>query len=107
MNEAKVRRQHAHHRVALVIERDWSSNDISIGAEAALPQTMTDDRGALAARAIFSRKKVTAESGLHAEQCKEISGDAIAVQSFRLARAGQCQVIGVVGRDLGERLTLF
>src|SRR5262245_17027026 len=106
MNKTKIQRQHTDHGVALVIERNGTSDDLPISAEAALPQTMTDDRRRRSAGPIFLRKKI-ASLQFHTQQREELRGDAIRVQSFWLARARQCQVVGLIRGEPGERLTLL
>ena len=66
-DEPNPRGQHATHFKRLPVQRQRLADEIRVGAETPLPETVTDDDGARAAGLIFFRPEVTPQHWLHAE----------------------------------------
>src|SRR5215813_1744649 len=90
--EAEVGGRHSDHAIALVIELDRPSDDALIRLEAAPPETVAENGDAFAARAVLFGQKVATKQHRRAECREEARRDAVALQSLRLAHAGQRQI---------------
>ena len=82
--EREVGGQNADDGVGFPAQRDAFADDVGIGTEASLPQTVRKHHDIPAAGSVFSRGKRAAQGDLRAEQAKELVGD---VDSFELLGA--------------------
>ena len=73
---------HADHRVPVAVERERFPHQAGVGPEAALPQTIAHDHGALPAGVVFFRQEITTEGRLDAQERKEVGGGARALKLF-------------------------
>ena len=69
---AGLQRRFQRRLISAVVERDSLTDQVWIGVEAPLPQTVTDDRDARRARAIFVRREGAPNRRLYAERREEI-----------------------------------
>src|SRR5262249_42076142 len=90
--ELKSRRQDANHRKACAVERELAPNDLSIAAEAALPESVSDDRRRRTVRLFVFRREVPAELWYHTERGKKVRGDQSRQQPFGLTAAGKVKI---------------
>ena len=99
--ELEIRRQHAHHRIRLPVERQRAAEDAGVAAEAALPEPVGDYHDA-AAGAELLRKERPAVRGAGAERLEEAFRDERRVEHLRLSVAGEVERIGLDGRHALE-----
>ena len=59
--ELKIRRQHADHRVTVVVQRDLLSRNIPVRAEPFLPNPVAQNRYAVLSGPVLLRKKIAAQ----------------------------------------------
>ena len=87
--ERATPRQHADHRVRLVVEQDRPIHDTGIRAELADPERVAEDHDTMFAELILAGRERPPESGFDAEDAKVVGRDARAAQQHRLADARQ------------------
>jgi hypothetical protein len=95
-----MRRQNADDRVGRAGKRDRVAKNGGIRGEAATPQAGADHDYVGTANAVFSRQEGAAEHGRNAEDAEEVGGDALRVDDFGLAGAGEGHLLGG-GEDTG------
>ncbi len=93
IGELEPRWHHSDNGVRLRIEIDGAIENARVAAEAALPQTPAQYRGATGGAAIVRGGKATAQGGLHAKSGKEIPRDIGGIQALGQLSAG-CGKIG-------------
>ena len=59
--KTELRRQHADHRVADIVQRDAAPRDVAARAEPLLPRGVTENRDVILSGPVFFRKKVAAQ----------------------------------------------
>ena len=91
--EPEAGRQHADDLHALRVQLDRPPDDRRIAAVARLPEPMTDDRDARAARHVFLRLEVTPELRIDAEEREEMSGHRADLDDLRLRLAAEDQLL--------------
>ena len=87
--ERAALRQHADHRVRLVVEQDRPIHDTGIRSELADPERVAEDHDTVFTELILAGRERPSESRFDAEDAKVVCRDARAAQQHRLADARQ------------------
>ncbi len=87
--ERAALRQHADHRVRLVVEQDRPIHDTGIRSELAHPERVAEDHDTVFTELILAGRERPSESRFDAEDAKVVCRDARAAQQHRLADARQ------------------
>ncbi len=98
-------RHHAHDGVGEAVQHESSAQNLRIGAQPLLPESVADHQLVPLVRALTG-KKPALDRG-HAQQGKETCRHKVAVDRLRLVRAGQRRVPGAVGRHLAGDVIAF
>ena len=106
-SEAKCRRHHTNHGVALTAERDGLIKDFGIAAKTRLPQPMTKDHHVVASWLIFFYQEVAAQLWLSAEHRKKAFGDFQTDQPLRIPCANQVKTRAPKGNQSLEDCVLL
>src|SRR5581483_6431399 len=100
LGEVKARRQHADNFVALGVDRNPLTDDVGVGAEAPLPEAVTEDDETRPARQVFAFAEEATETRFDAEQREEACSDARRADAFGLALIRKERRAGVIAGHL-------
>jgi hypothetical protein len=97
--------EHADDGVGAGVERDGRSHDGRVSAEAALPQTMAEERDRVrAGSGIFFRKERPADSGPDPQNREVVGSDDLTGDALRPLGSGQVERPALIGRGTFEDL---
>ena len=89
--KAKIGREHAHHFVGQIVQRNRSADDLRVGSETPPPQLVVQHDNAVAADRFLLRQKDATELSANAKHGKQICRRACADDLFWLALTGQVE----------------
>jgi hypothetical protein len=95
----KRRRQHPDDFEEIIVEFDLAAHHVGVGAEAAFPEAVADDRDDGVAWLVVGLIVNAAHPGLHVEQREVVDGGELGFHALGFLGAGQ---IGVDGEDAGD-----
>src|SRR2546422_11142233 len=97
--------QHTDYSVGLIVEMDGAADDVAVGTEAALPDSVAQDDNLLFARLVLVGRKRTAKRGPFLKNVEVVRRHARAAELYRHAHAGGsggAACIGGPGRGKGR-----
>src|SRR2546422_10379971 len=94
--------QHTDYSVGLIVEMDGAADDVAVGTEAALPDSVAQDDNLLFARLVLVGRKRTAKRGPFLKNVEEVRRHARAAELYRHVHAGEGDGAARIGRHCAE-----